>query len=140
MNILESEKTLFDDPVNAWEPYRPTPLSALGCCAGGTLAPSRGVRGDLGSSRARRERWVRAVPPPDPGRRVARTRRPAGLGFRRHRCRHGGVGPAPAFDGAGADALALPSDLHAVSLGRGHDAGLARATMPPARPRSTLPS
>ena len=25
MNIFESEKTLFDDPVNAWEPYRPNP-------------------------------------------------------------------------------------------------------------------
>jgi uncharacterized protein (DUF1800 family) len=25
MNIFESEKTLFDDPVNAWEPYQPNP-------------------------------------------------------------------------------------------------------------------
>jgi uncharacterized protein (DUF1800 family) len=25
MNMLESEKALFDDPLNAWKPYRPTP-------------------------------------------------------------------------------------------------------------------
>jgi len=25
MSVYEGEKTLFDDPQNAWEPYRPTP-------------------------------------------------------------------------------------------------------------------
>ena len=119
-------RSLFGDPrgLGALQALR---RSAVGRRARRPPASPRRLRGDLGPAQARRGRGLRGLAPADSRGRALRAGRPAGRDFAETVDGHGRLGAEAAVDRAGADALALPDDLHPSPAGRGHDPGLALA-------------